>query len=388
MRCLVLVLVAMASSSVSKAGDTEISILALRDGGADPSKVAQQLVYIDDFWPDSAIGLNFINGFQAIKITNSILSGSSSSQLTQAQSISLPGDATKTKWEEYRDGLGADVVLMFTGGASNCGLAVQTNWIKPGTPGGGVFQVGPGSSTYDLHGAENGYFALVVANSSCPEHVALHELGHLLGGGHTPVPPGSLGSYLNDDSHALALSIYIPPYIDNHYQTVLAEGQPLACQSRPNGQCNVNDQFSALSGYNDNTATIAQTAPSVANYRVVPDMTNPPAPPPPTISSGCTLKTPQIVQGGLIDVCNNHPVFGLGSVYYVQWSPGCTSATTEYEIWYSQPDGSGYNHLADSVNPWAEIQVGGANSRIRVKACSATSCTGLSPTSYVLVDEC
>jgi hypothetical protein len=255
-----------------------------------------------------------------------------------------------------------------------------------------------------LNGAEDSWGVVVeTVKTSCTvyhEH-AIHEVGHLFGAGHLPPPYSLPNFYLFPDSHAFKATV---PFA-GVWRTIMAG---------PVGGIQTNT-FSAAAGSTNNRQALVTTAQSVANYRrgvvVGPpvavaqcsdgidndgnaltdypaepgcssptDETESSIPPPP----GCGLTPPTFVTGALTGVCAPPP----WTSHSVSWVDLCPEASSSYEIWYSQPDGSPYSYGWTLVNPLTNVFVTGSNSRIRVRSCNGPSCAPLSASSYVALSQC
>ncbi len=361
------------------AEENEITVLALTTGGANLTDVEQQLDYLENHWPNSGgVTIKLANNGVPVTLTSTVYTSSATQQLSTATALPF--------WSTYRQNYAADIMLLFTGSVSNpdtCGQAVQHNWTKISDPSPGVWN--PDSSGLDLNGSENSYYALVATGgaSLCEtNHTAAHELAHLLGGGHTREIE-TIGAYLFDYSHAFAAVVNIFGTTWG-VKSILAEGSPLVCSSY-GVQCQVNNTYSS-SGLSNNQSTFSTTAESVANYRTGGDSGG---------SggggggggggSGCSLELPIYVTGYTVDVCAPLP----WTQHSVSWSDLCPSATSKYEVWYSQPDGSGYVKGWDVTTTSTPVYVTGAHSRIKIKACNASNqCTSLSSSSYLATDQC
>jgi hypothetical protein len=207
----------------------------------------------------------------------------------------------------------ADLVIFFADQFTNfnptvCGLAPQFHWIGlsfTGSPPYPRWQPNPASGL-DLRGSEDSYTAIVATQGSCASETvtAVHEMGHLLGAGHTT--PSDAG--LLADSHGATFTpanLYPP----THLQTVMGNdpmgGANTGWFSRPGSYY----YFYIPAGYN-NAGTVATTAASVEAYRVAP--TPPPLPPnmppaPPNVPPGCGLQTPVGLTANIAGICVGSP---------------------------------------------------------------------------------
>ncbi len=363
MRKLILVIVYFLSVSVY-ALETEITVLGVTLPGANINQANTYLNSLISYWPTSTgTTVKLANGGVTIPIA-STPSGSADVQLSAAK--------TAEQNLGLRNLYQADVILFFTTivpapipNRIACGYAPQYNWTAAGAK-----KFVPDANGIDRAGSELWYAGLIATTETAcnpyPE-TAAHEFGHLFAAGHLK-PPANI--YLFPDSHAMHISIGYPVYAN--YRTIMAGG--------PQG-ATLTGNFSSVSGAWDNLNTLNTTALSVANYRT-------------GSSSGgggggggggeCTLQAPTVIAGSLVNQCLPQ----LNTEHSVTWLDACPSASTKYEVWYSQPDG------ADDVKGWettsasTPVFVIGADSRIRIKSCNNVQCSSLSAMSYLAYYDC
>jgi len=368
MKCIATIAVLLLFSFPVFAVDTKITIIAVTTGGANAGNVTKNINYLKAHWPNNGgVTLKFVNGGVPFTLTTAIDTRDANTQLAAAMQ--------RPNWNILRETNSADVMLLFTGEISDkCGHAIQRHWaISNNAPA----QFMPNSSGLDLRGSNDSYFAIIATtNSDCPtEETAAHEFGHLFGGGHTKPLFEPIPIYLYPDSHATATvsSIFLggmTGFIGT--KTILAETMVSLCRNHvPPVSCAVIPSYSSSGGTNNQRA-FTKTAKSVANYRTTPS------------NSGCVLQTPSNVLGSLVGVCLPFPV----TQYLVNWQDACPSATSNYAVWFSQPDGAPYQLAGFSASTSTEIHVDGSSARIRIQACDGSQCSSLSASSFLAIDLC
>lgn len=182
MRWLLMTLFFLLGSQPARALDTEITVLALTAGGANGARLVANIDYLQQHWTTvGGVTLTLSNSGHPVSLTSTFLLGTASERLQQA--ISLPN------WSALREQYAADIVLVFTNSFTDnfCGGAPQSYWIGPGAS----FHPNQSDNNLDRRGKDDSYRAIIRTNDSdfCPSDIiptlAAHELGHLLGGGHT-----------------------------------------------------------------------------------------------------------------------------------------------------------------------------------------------------------
>lgn len=359
-------------SNAARALDTEITVLAVRALDANGQRVNQMVAHLEQVWPNpSGIGL--------VTVQRSLLV-----PLPQNTSIEamLNNAANITQIADLRQEHNADIVLIFVGGQDEgmqqCGFAPQGNWT-------GNFPLFPGESRFqgsplDLRGMDDYHRAIMRTTAQCMVDtndetnnptLAAHELGHLLGAGHTRYAATD-GRYLEYDSHAAAVyEVYSDPFpfvLD--YMSIMSE-------KSPPGPCATIDcsRYGFFSNFGDsnNLKALQTTALSVANYRTAP-------------GTGCSAVNPPFgVQGILEAVCAPAP----WTQHFIWWQHQCPSQVATFWVWKRQPLG------ATPVPAWPVATtatpafVAGAHAQALVQACSSGgSCSSLSSTGYVAESLC
>lgn len=398
MKKLLLIVACLVSASVHAQLEDEITVLGVPlDPLANTTRAASYLNSIVNYWPAVPTGatIKLANGGSLLSI-QSTTTGTSVAQLSAAKGV--------LETQNLRNG--ADIVLFFTPSMTDaCGYAPQLNWGPPTSP---PFQnkFVQDVAGLDLRGRDAYYVGIISTSTPCfKPSLALHEFGHLFGGGHPTAP--SSAYFLYPDSRAY--HEYAPPWVN--WQTNLGTSY-LATDSMI---------YSSWTGKNNQRA-LTTTALSVANYRTggsggappvlaqcndgvdndsnaLTDYPNDPgctgltdddesgAPPPPPIPPppSCNLSTPFNVTGQLLGVCDPQPPY---THHRVDWSDVCPAATLFYEVWYSQPDGQPYTFGWSKSGQSSDAYVWGANSRVKVRACNGSSCSSLSSGSYLALSTC
>jgi len=98
----------------------------------------------------------------------------------------------------------------------------------------------------------------------------------------------------------------------------------------------------------------------------------------------CSLQIPSNVIGSLVQACSPVP----WTEYTVNWIDSCPTASAWYEIWYSQPDGSGYVFGWSTLALWSPTFVTGAHARMKIRACHSSGCSNLSSSSFLALQQC
>lgn len=107
-------------------------------------------------------------------------------------------------------------------------------------------------------------------------------------------------------------------------------------------------------------------------------------------SGGCALEAPYGPINATSESCNNDGT----SVWTIYWGDRCPSATSYYELWYSQPDGTSYVKEGNVSKPATTpvtvgVIINGDDARVKVKSCNASNqCSSLSSHSTVVYDFC
>jgi hypothetical protein len=296
----------------------------------------------------------------------------------------------------------ADIVVFFSPYVNTaCGLAEMDNW-----NGDGRHQFIDGGNGLDLDGADTYYAAIVNVGGPCAGSIpetALHEVGHLFGLGHSYWGPGAsaYGFWLLPNNHAWW-------WYDYYYggaKTIMAQGDVQG-----------NQQFVFSSNFyqnTDNLSGLTYTAMSVANYRTgvaeevsplaaqcsdgvdndgnaLTDYPNDPGCSGPNEQEhsipqepNCGLTAPVVVSGMVTGVCAPPPY----TEHYIWWTDVCPSASTHYEVWYTQ-NYSLYYYGWSKVGPQTYLQVSGPHADIKIKACNGGVCSGLSADSYFAYSQC
>ena len=275
----------------------------------------------------------------------------------------------------------ADVVIYFTGSFDNpntCGEAENKVWTDGfGPPPEPRWQ--PGSNGLDLRGSENSYEAIVATDGAiCPDddHVALHELGHLLGAGHeTSASSPDCCLFLYSHAHLISfagMGLYTIVAQQTEFRTLYP------FWSTPTN-------YLMLGSTDNNLSTVQTTGRSVANYRVDAESIPPPPPfnPPQPLPPGCSLQSPSNLTAVLVAECDPFPT----THYRLYWSDLCPGAALYYQVEYSQPVGHPYVNSVTSVSPWADVVVQGVPAQVRVRACDGFLCSGPS-NSDTIFDTC
>ena len=351
---LILSLLLMLSSLNAWSLDSEIKILPVyasnAGSGAWIAKQKTALNYFETVWQNSnvVVPVNILNNQNSLPL-NSSLFGSSVQQHQQAESLQSLID--------LRNNHGADLVVVFTTGVSDaCGIAPTEYWINSSVPTTFI----PNSSGVDLRAKEVGYIALV--DIACGLDVTAHELGHLFGAGHV-IAAGGSHPYLFDDSHADAQFINLPPPLSIliNYRTIVSDTDAECVnQTFP---CEVLQNFSTRTDH-DNKKAVQTTALSVANYRQTP----------------LILVPPDNIFGFLVASCSPPP-WDHHRMFLSEG--GSNVAIDHFEIFYSQPPTGSYVYGWSKSNEWSDVYVVGADSSMKVRACTTSLCSNLSSGSYL-----
>lgn len=386
MRCLALAIAFLCSSQVW-GEDDKIRVLVVKILSPSQSVISNQVQYIEDYWASpGGIQIEVLNGSNPFSPTSLTASGTLESQLASVRGN--PSVLAK------RDDTAADVVLVFTGasGQGFCGYGPQENWTDYQGASLGFRDSADGTNDgLDLSGKDDFHLAIVStsSNGNCnltsKQRTALHELGHLLGGGHTKSAEGTYpGYYLNSDSHAHVRAVTIGSRT-LVFMSILAEATPPDCSNIYDQACVPESVWSSSSGTN-NYSTLADTASSVANYRRATVTSGGSGGSPGSGGSGgCSVQAPTTVSGLRLVACTSN----FATQHTVTWADDCPSATVFYEVWYSQPIGQPYlpGWIVGAQNTPAFVW--GEDALIKVKACSSPGvCSGLSSSAYLASYDC
>ena len=362
----------LVTASLGHAVETTITVLGVAMPDANYTKATSQLATIAQHWPTATGTTIAIANYAGLPALIPVINTNNMAvDLTAAAAFIEAGIS-------MRDAFHADIVIVFGGNYSGiCGYAPALYWMDPSPPIKGFVP----TQGLDLRGANGigpaatgrGWIDMVATKGGCNSvtDLTLHEFGHLFGGGHKYDAPGGL-SWLNPDSHAWALSIYLPPPINQWFasRTNIAEDLgPPDCQV----PCNPVNAYSGVPGTNDNLVTLTQTAVSVANYRVTP---------PPT----CQVETspPDDLSGYLIGICFPPP----WTAHLIQWDGQCAADTSWYEGWASQPIPQPYAYEWSTTAEFSGVFVHGASANVKVKACNSDACSNLSSDTYFAGSFC
>jgi hypothetical protein len=228
----------------------------------------------------------------------------------------------------------------------------------------------PDAQGMDLRYRNDAFVAVVP--TGCPSVPAgAHEFGHLFGAGHQN---STAAERLYADSRAYSYAIYFP------YGGGLLVSTTMGDRNECSTSCTISSQYSKNGQYGDgsrqNARTLDIVAKSVANYISAP---SPPTP---------ILNPPINVTGYLITSC----VSPNATRHQVFWNddPQTNVAVSTYQVWYSQPPGQPYVYgwSLPYAQKFSDVYVGGANSEIRVNACTTSQCSALSASSYLAQWTC
>jgi Metallo-peptidase family M12B Reprolysin-like len=372
MRLIIAMLLLCAQPAIA---DTVIRVLGVvRQGSSvDGQKMLTQLTTLRDTWNNSGLSASSTGGI-TIQLVNE-----NSPALVILPSLPSSGDIAQ--WAQNQGAMvakrnenNADIVVFFVPGAqAYCGVVPQVSgWSRSR-------QFVAGSGGLDLRFAEDFWLAVVAPTpSDCPDQIAAHEVGHLLGAGHVNV---SSSMYPDSQAWSEYFSFEIfGTLIQFGLSTAVAD--PLDC-APPLGvnDCTFMSQYSRPEPFvgnttHNNTRTLGIVAESVANYRQgIPFV---------------VLNPPVNVSGYLIEInCNWIPPYS-GHIVTWQDDPQTNVPVTGYDIWYSQPAGFPFQY-AWSIpysQKYTPAYVWGANAAFRVSACSTTQCSGQSLSSYLAISFC
>ena len=421
--------------------DNKIRILLVGDlQYTDPAKIEARKEFLQETWDNSSntagISIEFANNGNPIEFElpfpNSMLTGDANNQIKLLDEFANykvdPSDPDSVSWRTY---FSADVVIGFTNLVVGfCGYAPQPYWIGPSPQ--FIPDPDPVNVGMDLRGAKNvdgliGYIALVSLDDlyyPCDEFdwTAAHEVGHLLGAGHYDNAPAG-ESWLYSDSRADVNVVTIPGIFGHDVVHVMMTGVgnslSTVCNQATSGGCFRVTEYSSAAYYGDpnrnNLRAINKTAQSVANYvrgepAVPVDMctdgldndgdgfvdsadaecnsgaSESPPPPSPPVNCDSTV-VPTNVEGFLVQVCAaGYP--GTPTQYRIQWSHGCPQEVSQFEVWYSQPDGAPYIFGWSTTSPFTDALVEGASARARIRSCGLAGCSALSSSSFLSIDQC
>lgn len=258
----------------------------------------------------------------------------------------------------------ADVIVLFSDRTDNCGVAVR-RWYD------GNFV--PGAQGLDLRYRHEHYIG-VVSVLNCPDVVAAHEFGHLLGGGHA-VTQGRL--YPDARAWKWFQLFYFPgnplpfylPHATALYDSTDAPEPPIVIR---HVEYSRNSAGRGDAGH-QNVRTLSMTARSVANFYEYPT-NEPPILNPPINLYGIDL--------GCVD--------GVNTRHDLYWSddPATNVPVDRYEVWKSQPIGQPFVFGWTVYGPFSQSYVSGATARARANACSGATCSALSQTYYDAAPAC
>ena len=415
--------VLIATFAVAQVADNQIRVLAVSTNGVSSADVILQMNFLEFFGtPAVGVEIELANGGVPVPL-GVTLSGSDFDRLNQAKA--------NPTWQSYRSTWGADVMILFSTNMEGCGLAPQYNWASAQDPIPGEFIGDPLNFNLDLRGASNGYAAIVEVGGGCPPMMtAAHEMGHLLGSGHTYSV--SEGLYLTNTSHAAAFVSETAPGQFTGFKTLGAQesnppecvDEAIICQRVSFYSNGFFPSFPPNVPKANAIATFNITALSVANYYVgsgggghgggVPGGPDPQCddgvdndgdghtdyPNDPDCASlgdddesdtggggggggGCGLQVPANLVATLVAVCSP-PGW---TQYTLTWVDFCPSASSYYQVYKEQPVASGFVFGWQSFVPSSPAFINGPPGLVKVRACNFSSCSGFSNTA-LLVDGC
>ena len=318
--------------------------------------------------------------------------------MTATDDLTTWGRLTSTEFDtqQVRNAYDADIVIAIVDSnlMRSCGIGPTRWWNDHFIPAGNFKAklTGP-EAGLDRRGAENSYMVVISDAVSCFSrntaindsmiNILAHEIGHLFGGGHDlePTQPGRApstprGWYLYDDSHGYVSVLTLPFFnLTLRLKTVLSRRDIDIAKCMTGQWCTQMGVYSEAAGFN-NVGTIKKTDASVANYRPIPSD-------PPVVA--CNLSTPTNVRGRLLEYCDTNDDV---SRHELAWDDSCPEETVVYNGAASPngPFGPYYivgTSLASPTPTWNRIDVWW-----KIRACSATGCTGLSDSYYFAKAYC
>jgi hypothetical protein len=365
MRLLVAILFFCSSSAL--AIDTSIRVLGVYPQGAsiDGQYMRDQLTMISSAWnatalaASSGIAVEVLNGSNPV---SAVLAGMPTTNVPiSSWAPSHPNlVSVRSSWS-------ADVIVLFS------------PYFDPGSCGATQAGFANGNFVADAQGMDltyANYSYVSVVSPGCDPTTAAHEFGHLFGAGHR-----TDGSRLYEDARAYSLKY--TQYYDQwgySYEVSSTMGHPVECPSMGGSFCAFMAGYSRSGVFGDgahqNARTLNLLAKSLANYIGTPTQ---PAP---------VLYPPINVHGYLINACDEYG----WTRHQAHWNddPRTNIAVSGYEVWFSQAPGQPYafGWWVPFIQKFSDVYVIGADSDIRVNACTTSQCSALSASSYLAQWSC
>lgn len=340
-----------------------------------------------------ALSLDLVNGGVPHSIPGTIPASSGTLDgLSMSATLAAAydnGNAMAQYVRSFRNQINADIVILYANvNGTTCGATSGVS----GTFAQGSFVPDATYGGRDLSDSERNWIAVISTYCLDPvfKFVASgHELAHLFGGTHAKrvddTPADTLQGVLSDNKANAYVSFFDARGTLGASPVSDVAVPKSSFAFAPNIYSNTGGIGLDGNATHNNRDAARLTAASIAAYRPKLEGTAlPPAPvnPPPVPS--CALSKPAFVTAYVVDVCE--PQY-FGTTYRFDWVDFCSSATDHYEVWGALNGGS-YQLKWTSETPWTYGIIVNGEADVKVKACSASSCTGLSSPAVTVVDQC